>query len=104
MVLLASHIDRVLSLPASDFFLDVLRYYKVQPHNLPPNSMTELSAFVSLCEGFLGIKPSLILFWYFFSTRKNSISASVPCITSTLSLILRKDRVYPRVHASESVK
>ena len=99
-----SHILRGISLPPSDFLLRVLEFYGVQLHNLPPNSILELSAFVALCEGYLGVRPSLTLFRYYFGIRKNSISAGVPYTTGTLSLSLRRGRVYPKICASESVK
>ncbi|KAK1694805.1 hypothetical protein QYE76_011502 [Lolium multiflorum] len=44
-------VERGLSLPPSDFFLEVLNTYGMQPHNICPNAYTILSSFVTLCEG-----------------------------------------------------
>ena len=103
-ILFTTHVDRGLSFPPSEFFLEVLNYYQVQLHNLPPNSVLEICSFVALSEGYLRIKPNLTLFWYFFGTRKNTITPGVPYNTGTLSLVLRRGRFYPRVNASDSVK
>src|SRR4051812_22208756 len=37
-VLFGTHVDRSLSLPSSDFFIEVLNHYGVHLHNLSPNS------------------------------------------------------------------
>ena len=83
---------------------EVIDHYGVQLHNLPPNSLLEMSAYVALCEGFLGIRPSLLLFRFYFHVRRNSITAGVPYITGTISFSLRRDRAYPKISASDSVK
>jgi Putative gypsy type transposon. len=41
--------------------LDVLKRYNAQPHNFQPNSWLYLAAHVALCEGYLGIPPSIEL-------------------------------------------
>ena len=99
-----THLDRGLSFPPSEFFSEVIDHYGVQLHNLPPNSLLEMSAYVALCEGFLGIRPSLLLFRFYFHVRRNSITAGVPYITGTISFSLRRDRAYPKISASDSVK
>jgi hypothetical protein len=52
-------VKRVLSLLPSDFFLEVLNTYGLQPHNICPNAYTILSNFVTLCEGHLGVHPDI---------------------------------------------
>ena len=99
-----THLDRGLSFPPSEFFSEVIDHYGVQLHNLPPNSLLEMSAYAALCEGFLGIRPSLLLFRFYFHVRRNSITAGVPYITGTISFSLRRDRAYPKISASDSVK
>jgi hypothetical protein len=49
--------ERGLSLPASDFFKGLLRYYGIEYLNLNPNGIFHTSVFVHFCEAFLGIKP-----------------------------------------------
>lgn len=68
-VLLISHIDRGLSMPPHPFFRSFLSYFGAQLHHIPPNAMVYLSAFVSLCENFLGCQPHWGLFKHIFSCR-----------------------------------
>lgn len=100
----ATHLDRGLSFPPSYFFSEVIGHYGVHLHHLPPNSILEMSSYASLCEGYLGIRPSLTRFRYYFHVRRNSITVGNPYITGTISFSVRKERVYPRIMASESVK
>jgi hypothetical protein len=62
IVCLVSHIDRGISFPLSDFCSAVLEHYRVQPFHLTPNSVLIMSGFAALCEGYLGVRPSLDLF------------------------------------------
>jgi len=65
-VIFRSHFLRGLVLPASAFFRSFLEFYQLQPHHLTPNTVVLLSAFVTLCEGFLGVLPTLELWGEFF--------------------------------------
>src|SRR3954469_25443386 len=58
------------SLPISNFFLSILNHYRVQPQNLSPNSILALNNYAALCEGYLGVKPRLDLFVYFFTVKR----------------------------------
>ena len=60
-VVFRSHFLRGIGLPASAFFRSFLEFYQLQPHHLTPNTVVLLSAFVTLCEGFLGVLPTLEL-------------------------------------------
>jgi hypothetical protein len=61
--------ERVLSLPASDFFKGLLGYYDIEYLNLNPNGIFHTSVFVHFYEAFLGIKPHWILFQKFFRVK-----------------------------------
>ena len=65
-VVFRSHFLRGFGLPASDFLCSFMDLYHVQPHHLTPNTMTLLSAFVTACEGYIGILPTLELWGAFF--------------------------------------
>ena len=65
-VVFRSHFLRGFGLPASGFLRSFLEFYNLQPHHLTPNAVMLLSAFVSLCEGFLGLLPTLELWGEFF--------------------------------------
>ena len=60
-VVFRSHFLRGIGLPVSAFFRSWLEFYQLQPHHLPPNTVVLLSAFVTLCEGYLGVLPTLDL-------------------------------------------
>ena len=53
--------------PAHKFVRGLLHYYKVELQHLNPNGIQHITAFVALCEGFLGISPHFDLWWYFFA-------------------------------------
>ena len=53
--------------------LDILARYNAQPHNFPPNSWLYISAHIALCEGYLGIPPSMELFEYFFQIKREPV-------------------------------
>jgi hypothetical protein len=57
---------RGMSFPLSNFCSEVLEHYGLQPFHLPPNSITTLSGFVAFCEGYLGIRPRLDLFSFYY--------------------------------------
>ena len=68
-VLCHAWVERGFSLPPSKFFLDVLELYKLQPHNICPNSFVILSNFQVICEGYLGIEPDIRLFQWYYQCR-----------------------------------
>jgi hypothetical protein len=52
--------------PLSSFFLMLLEYYGLQLQHLSPNSITLVAIFIHFCEIFVGVWPSVQLFWSFF--------------------------------------
>jgi hypothetical protein len=50
--------------PMSDFFCGLLHHYGIELQNLNPNSIMQIMVFVTLCEGYLGIKPNFALWKY----------------------------------------
>ena len=65
-VIFDSHCLRGIGLPASGFFRSFLEFYHLQPHHLTPNVVVLLSAYVTLCDDFLGVLPTLELWGKFF--------------------------------------
>ena len=55
------HLMRGLGLPASGFFRSFLEFHGRQPHHLTPNTVVLLAGFATLCEGFLGVLPTIEL-------------------------------------------
>ncbi|KAK1687209.1 hypothetical protein QYE76_048057 [Lolium multiflorum] len=52
-VLTRALVERGFSLPPSDFFSEILEAYKLQPHNISPNSVLAIANHVTLYEGHL---------------------------------------------------
>jgi hypothetical protein len=64
-----------LSFPAHQFLRGLLFVYGVQLHQLPPNLISHVACFITLCESFLGIEPHWIL-WRFLFRLRPSVSLS----------------------------
>ncbi|KAE8798614.1 hypothetical protein D1007_26099 [Hordeum vulgare] len=73
IVVFDEHFYRGFGLPASSFFSEWLHFFGLQPHHLAPNAILQLSDFVVLCEGFLGIEPRLDLWQSLFFFKQQSI-------------------------------
>ena len=92
------HFDQGFSFPPSKFMMDVLPRYNAQPHNFPPNNWLCVCAYIALCEGYLGIPPSMERFEYFFQIKKESIKSQGPlAICGSISFKFRGKLNYPEV-------
>jgi hypothetical protein len=69
--------ERGLRIPMSKFFQGLLHHYMIELQNLNPNSVLWITVFVTLCEGYLGIKPNFALWKYYF------------CATTFLKMVRR---------------
>ena len=58
--------------PSNLFFCQVLDFYKLRIHDLAPNSILNLSNFVTLCEDYLQIKPDLDFFLELFYCKQKT--------------------------------
>jgi hypothetical protein len=61
--------ERGFGVPASRFMRALLHYYRVELHNLNPNSIAQATIFAAVCEGFLGIDPHWDLWTHLFSVE-----------------------------------
>ncbi|KAK1619759.1 hypothetical protein QYE76_025276 [Lolium multiflorum] len=94
-----------LSFPPSDFFLEILKVYGLQPHNISPNSVLAISNHVTLCEGHLRVTPELSLFQYYFTVKKERIRQSTELATcGSITFMIRPGRVYPPTDRHESAR
>ncbi|KAK1666404.1 hypothetical protein QYE76_054563 [Lolium multiflorum] len=104
-VLTRALVEHGFSLPPSDFFLEILGAYKLQPHNISPNSILAIANHVALCEGHLRVKPDLALFQFFFSVKQETVpqtSSLANCVSITFKI--RPGRIYPHTDRHESVR
>ncbi|KAE8784582.1 hypothetical protein D1007_41818 [Hordeum vulgare] len=74
VVVFAEHFARGLGLPTSRFCSRFLTHYGMQLHHLSPNVVLQLAAFITLCEGFLGIEPCLDLWRRLFFFKQSSVT------------------------------
>ncbi|KAE8800316.1 hypothetical protein D1007_24166 [Hordeum vulgare] len=74
VVVFIEHFYRGFGLLASAFFAKWLHFFGLQPHHLAPNAILQLSAFVVLCEGFVGIEPRVDLWRNLFFFKQQSIA------------------------------
>ena len=105
MVLTKALVERGFSFPPSDFFLEILKAYGLQPHNISPNSVLAISNHVTLCEGHLRVTPELSLFQYYFTVKKERIRQSTELATcGSITFMIRPGRVYPHTDRHESAR
>ena len=72
-VVFVAHFVRGYGLPASSFFRAFLNRFRLQPHHLPANAITQLSALVAFCEGYLGLWLTVELWAKYFQLKKPSV-------------------------------
>ena len=61
--------ERGFTTPAHKFLQGLLHYYKIEMQHFNPNGIQHMTAFVALCEGFLGISPHFNLWRHFFTVN-----------------------------------
>ena len=69
-VVFLAHFKRGFGLPASTFFRTFLEFFGLQPHHLGAGAIVQLSSFVTLCEGYLGVEPTIDPWVRFFSLKQ----------------------------------
>ena len=60
-VVFLTHFERGFGLPASAFFRTFLEFFGPQPHHHGAGAIVQLSGFVTLCDGYLGVEPMINL-------------------------------------------
>ena len=101
-----SHFLRGIGLPVSAFFRSWLEFYQLQPHHLTPNAVVLLSAFVTLCEGYLGVLPTLELWGEFFQSKLGTRMQGVLAQSGAFIAMRRvaADNPFPIITLIQSVK
>jgi hypothetical protein len=104
-VLTKALVERGLSPPSSDLFLDILEAYKLQPHNISPNNILAIANHVTLYEGHLRVRPNLALFQFFFFVKKETAPQTSSLANyGSVTFKIRPGRVYPHTDCHESVR
>jgi hypothetical protein len=85
-VVFYEHFQRGFMLPTSNFLRRFLDHFHMQPHHIGANAMMTLAAFKTLCEAYLGIWPSVELFWRLIYFKTQTVgSIPVTCGVASLS-------------------
>ena len=71
-VVFVDHVKRGFSLPLHAFVRGLLYVYGLQVHDLPPNSIMQITCFMVVCECFLGIHPHWALWKRLFYVKSAS--------------------------------
>ena len=74
-VVFLTHFEHGFGLPASTFFRAFLEFFDLQPHHLGAAAIVQLSGFMTLCKGYLGVEPTIDLWARFFSLKQQGSSA-----------------------------
>ena len=103
-----AHFERGFRLSASSFFRAFLNRFRLQPHHLPANAITQLSALVAFWKGYLGVWPTVELWAKYFQLKRQSVSGgSDPkrmTATGAASISPRKNSIFPRILGLESYR
>jgi hypothetical protein len=102
-VVFFEHFRRGFSLPTSNFLRQFLDHFHLLPHHIGANAMMTLSAFATLCEAYLGIWPSVDLFWWilYFKTQ---MADSILVTCGAASFYARRTAGFPKLTGKESCK
>ena len=77
-IMFTAFLKRGLAFPTSVFFRTLLAFYGLQPHNLAPNSILQISCFVALCEFYLGCAPFFPLWLQLFRGKLQTTGRGGP--------------------------
>ena len=72
----------------------MLEHYAVQPQHLSPNSVLILSGFMALCEGYLGVRPTLELFEYYYMVKRMPVETNIMRTCGSICFKIRSDHRY----------
>jgi hypothetical protein len=62
--------ERGFGVPSHRFLYSLLQHYCLELHNLTPSGILHITAFVTLCEAYMGIDPYFDQWNYFFCVRR----------------------------------
>ena len=74
MVVFLPHFLRGLAFPLHPFVRGLMFYYSLDFHNLAPNFILNISAFIVVCEAFLCIQPHFGLWLKTFNVKPKVVS------------------------------
>jgi hypothetical protein len=75
-ILFTSYALARFALLASSFFVTLLENYGLQLHHLTSHANVLVAIFIHLCEMYVGVRPSVRLFRFFFTLRASERSSN----------------------------
>ena len=103
-VVFAVHFSRGFGLPVSQFFRLFMDTFDLQPHHLGPNSIIQLSSFVTLCEGYLGLLPTVDLWGKMFFLKQQGATASAMSDCGAAVVTGRPNGPFPKLPLEDLAK
>ena len=103
-VVFLTHFERGFGLPASTFIRAFLEFFGLQPHHLGAGAIVQLSGFVTLCEGYLGVEPTIDLWARFFSLKQQGPSAGEFADCGAAVILKRSGADFPKIPLEDSAK
>lgn len=104
-VVFTTQFSRGFAMPVSRFFRNFLDHFGIQPHHLGPNASMLLSTFATFCEGYLGMRPTVVLWTRLCHFRSQVVSVG-KVITScgAVSIYANQNVGHPSPKPLQSVK
>ena len=99
-----THLERGFGLPASTFFRVFLEFFGLQLHHLGAGAIVQLSGFVTLYEGYLGVEPMIDLWACFFSSQQQGPSAGEFADYGAAIISKRAGADFPKIPLEDSAK
>ena len=105
-VVFRSHFLHGFGLPASGFLHSFKDFNHLQPHHMTPNTVTLLSTFVTACEGYPGILPTIELWGAFFYTKLGTSVREVAAQCGAFIVVrwLSPKNAFPTIKLPQSAK
>jgi hypothetical protein len=74
--------------PSHQFLRSLLQFYGSELHHLTPSKILHATAFVTLCEAYIGIEPHFDLWNYFFRAWLQQGSKVEVAVLGTMDLFV----------------
>jgi hypothetical protein len=85
------HHERGFAAPASRFMRGLCYHYGLELHNFTPNTISQATTFVGMCEGLVGIPASWDLWVHLFRAELHTLSTPEPRVRAGgMSISLRE--------------
>ena len=101
-VVFLTHFEHGFGLLASTFFRGFLEFFGLQPHHLGVGAIVQFSGFVTLCEGYLGVEPTIDLWARFFSLKQQGQSAEEFADCGAAVISKRSGADFPKISLEDS--